>query len=75
MSPVIKNVKEEVVTSIKEINLVFQTFYSKLYTSETDSDIDKLNTFFSKIKLNKITSDQVGELDAPVAESEVKAAI
>lgn len=64
-----KNVKEEVVTSIKEINLVFQNFYSELYTTE------KLNKFFSKIKLNKISSDQVGELDAPISESEVKAAI
>lgn len=31
--PGIKNAKEEVVTSIKEINQVFQNFYSKLYTS------------------------------------------
>ena len=36
--PDIKNVKEEVATSIKEINLVFKNFYSKLYTSEIDSD-------------------------------------
>lgn len=41
---------------------MFEKFYSRLYASEAD----KLNySFFSKIKLNKITSDQVEEVDVP----------
>lgn len=61
----------EVLTNIKDI----YNFYSKLYTSEIDSEPDKLIAIFSKIKLGIFKSIQVEELDAPTLESEVRAAI
>lgn len=61
----------EVLTNIKDI----YNFYSKLYTSEIDSEPDKLIAIFSKIKLGIFKSIQVEELDAPTLESEVRATI
>lgn len=40
-------------TNTKEINRLFASFYSELYKSEADPEVDDYETFFSKINLSE----------------------
>ena len=72
--PAIKN-GDNIVTSSKEINKVFQQFYEKLYTSTSNHEQQKLEDFLSKIDLPKMSQQQAKSLDASITEEEVRNAI
>ena len=73
--PAINNDKGEVLTDNVEINRIFKDFYENLYRSEMSVDQAKYADFFSKIDIPEVSQTQVNMLDAPIDESEVRAAI
>ena len=66
---------DNIVSSTKEINGVFQKFYENLYTSTTNHEQGELEDFLSKITLPTMTAQQAESLDAPITEKEVRNAI
>ncbi len=73
--PAIQNIQGEVVTTTKEINKVFHDFYAGLYLSEMNPSPDKIDAFFSKINLPKLTKEQGKQLDVVITEQEVRDAV
>lgn len=73
--PCVKDSHGKVVTTAKEINQVFMDFYKTLYTSETLSNQEKLENWFSQFKLPRLSQEQAQFLETPVTEEEVRKAI
>lgn len=65
----------QVVTSSKEINSIFKSFYQDVYTSAGALNEEEVETFFSGLQLPTLSSEQKARLDAPITEEEVRAAI
>lgn len=65
----------QVVTSSKEINSIFKSFYQDLYTSAGTLNEEEMEKFFSGLQLPTLSGEQKTKLDAPITEEEVRAAI
>lgn len=60
----------------KIVNNTFKNFYTKLYQSEQDSNVNSpMEAFFSKLNLPIISQDQKSKLNAPISVAELHEAI
>lgn len=59
-----------VVTSSKDINMVFEKFYRALYTSDCTSNTEEV---FSGLHLPTISGEQIEKLNAPITEEKISA--
>lgn len=66
---------DNMVSTTKEINSVFQTFYEQLYTAPCNADEEKVNQFFASMNLPTLDASQTKALDQPITEEEVRNAI
>lgn len=73
--PQVKDQDQNIVTNPKEINNTFATFYSTLYTSEFPSDVTNMNSFLDNLELPTIEPGDREELDRPLKQLEITAAI
>jgi len=76
-SHIIPAIKEgnKVFTSNKEINRVFNQFYSKLYTSESYHSPKELKDFLTNVTLPTLTPEERDSIDAPITREEVRTII
>lgn len=51
-------------SNLDKINNTFRSFFSQLYTSESLADENKLNNFFEKLDLPKVSPENNSKLDA-----------
>lgn len=65
----------QVVTSSKEINSIFKSFYQDLYTSAGVLNEEEVEKNFSGLQLPTLSNEQKIRLDAPIKEEEVRDAI
>lgn len=63
------------ITNLQDINKNFQTFYSKLYTSETKATPHSLDEFLNQIDIPKLDDNAQKELNLPISMSELSEAI
>ena len=73
--PEIKDNHGNLKTSPQEINKVFQTYYTKLYTSESTSSKGPMTTFLDGLDFPCLESDKIMELDRTIELEEIQAAI
>lgn len=73
--PEIKDNHGNLKTSPQEINKVFQTYYTKLYTSESTSSKGPMTTFLDGFDFPCLESDKITELDRTIELEEIQAAI
>ena len=59
----------------KEINDKFRTFYSNLYSSDCTADFNIMENFFNNLDLPSLSQDLRNNLDAPITQEEISAAI
>lgn len=59
----------------REINKVFEKFYTALYTSESPSDRGPMDSFLDSLDIPTIEPDSIAELDKPLELEEINAAI
>uniref|UniRef100_A0A9J8CLD1 Reverse transcriptase domain-containing protein n=1 Tax=Cyprinus carpio carpio TaxID=630221 RepID=A0A9J8CLD1_CYPCA len=64
-----------IVTSTKEINDVLQKFYKDLYTADINPKKEELLSFFSKLKMPKLSPEEMNKLEGPITELEVRKAV
>lgn len=57
----------------KTINEVFKNFYENLYTTTCSASEEDMNSFFQKIDLPQLSSEEKDSLDAPITEAEGRA--
>lgn len=63
------------ITNLQEINNYFQSFYSKLYTSESPATSHMLHSFLGQIEIPVLSEDAKKELNSPIVLSELSDAI
>ncbi len=68
---------DTLVTSVEEINKVFQKFYEKLYasTASCGNDQKEQEVFFSNTDMPKLLSDQAEKLECLITEVEIRTAV
>lgn len=59
----------------KEINDKFRTFYSNLYSSDCTADFNIMENFFNNLDSPSLSQDLRNNLDAPITQEEISAAI
>ncbi len=59
----IKSPKSGLTSHPTDINKTFKAFFEKLYTSETQPNIDQLNSFFDQLNLTKFSKEEDDSLD------------
>lgn len=59
----------------KEINDKFKTFYSNLYSLDCTVDCNIMENFFNNLDLLSLSQDLRNNLDAPITQEEISAAI
>lgn len=59
----------------KVINEKFRAFYSNLYTSDCTVDSKVMDNFFSNLDIPSLSQDMRNNLEAPITEEEITAAI
>lgn len=62
----IKTTGNKITHDQQEINHTFRSFYEKLYTSETNPDQSKIQSFFENIKLPQLPKDMATFLEKPL---------
>lgn len=73
--PEIKDKHGNLVTDPRGINKVFQSYYSKLYTSEFISNKRSMTTFLDSLNFPCLESHKIAELNRAVELEEIQAAI
>ena len=73
--PGIRDEQGKVVTKVQDINLTFQKFYTKLYSSVIKINERRVEDFLSQLDLPQLSSQQAEDIDSPITENEVRAAI
>ena len=58
-----------------EINEAFKHFYSKLYQSESQNEVDEIDNFLSQINLPKLNLEEQKGLDLPFTIKEIEEAL
>lgn len=58
-----------------EINDTFKEFYTKLYTSESPEDLNKIDEFLSTIELPTLSQEDQNNLDLPFTQKEIEKAL
>ena len=71
----IRNTSNQLVYSQAEIHNVFTAFYETLYTATTDATPSDIADLLDGLVLPRLTPEQALELESPVLEGEVRAAI
>lgn len=71
----IKSESGTTVTHPQENNNSFQTFYSKLYISESSASAHNLHSFLHQIEIPILTDDAKEELNSPIVIAELSEAI
>ena len=80
------NKEKSIITAVKDslgnptqnpqnINDIFRTYYSKLYTTNKDKHASEIDSFLNNIKLPKLNTDQAKTLDAPLTAVEFEKAV
>ena len=73
--PVIKSESGEILKTPQDINRRFKEYYKTLYSSEVNPSPDDLETFFSKINLPTLSNEDRENLERPISQAEILAAI
>lgn len=73
--PAIKSADGNICTDPKQINLLFQTFYTDLYKSEVSLDKNQCDSFLDRLHLPQLSRTDSNNLDRPVTPEELKAAV
>lgn len=63
------------VSNQEQINNAFWEFYTKLYTSECETNLNMINSFFEGLNLPQLGEADITELDSPLSIEEVQEAI
>ena len=71
----IESEEGKTITNPQEINSTFQTFYSKLYTSETPATSHTIHSFLDQIEIPVLTESTKNELNSPTVACELSEAI
>lgn len=67
ITPVIKNLGTgKIMVSPKEINYVFQEFYSKSYKPDKESNLIDISSFLSNIELPRFNREEADKSDVAV---------
>lgn len=69
--PAIKSASGNISTDPKQINGIFQTFYSELYKSEVSLDKNQCDNFLSRLHLPQLSSTGSTDLDKQILLEEV----
>lgn len=65
----------KLIASVKKINEVFQNFYEDLYTSTCSASGEDFDSFFRKVELPELPTEDKDSLDTTITETEVRTAI
>lgn len=61
-----RNEKVEVTTAFTKIKQILREYYGELYSSKLDN-LDQMGNFLERQKLPKLTLEEIGNLNRPVA--------